>query len=161
MAAVDGVARVQKVLLALFVVFLAACNTPPTEGRLEDAKIGEPPPAGVAQQKARAHLAQVLNEPDTAEIAFGSIRPGWYYPDSKLRYAWDLEVCVDDVNEFGLREGAKIHHFFFLGEELVAVASPDRVWYGKSYRYPYAIEEFGRGGLTAQEAGLIVSPQQP
>jgi hypothetical protein len=143
-----------KTLLLIATMSLACCRTPPSRGRLDDAKLGVAPTYEQAEAKVREHLRHSLRDYDSAVVVFGEVKAGWYYPESGFRYAWDLEVCVDDVNEFGMREGAKIHHYYFLEEELVAIASPTRAWFGRSYRHPYRIVEFHGGGLTAIQAGL-------
>lgn len=143
-----------RLLLLILTLLFACCQSPPTRGKLEMAQLGERPTPEKAKDRVRQYLAESLRDYDSAQIAFGEIRHGWYYPKRAMRYAWDLQVCVDDLNEFGMREGAQIYHFYFLGEELVAAAVPDRQWYGRSYRYRYRIEEFGDGGLTSSQAGF-------
>ena len=152
-------------LMMAALMLLASCGTQiPTQTKLGDAKLGPKPSRDVAIAAASTWLKNRFPQDDLSRMAFGSIEPGYYAEargNNAQRFAWMLFASVDAKNDYGLYEGAKPYHFYFLGSQLVGCAFPSSTWNGREYRGTYAVAEMNGGGLTRTQAGLAEDHSRP
>lgn len=140
-------------LLAMF----SSCGSIPTPERLEAAQIGPAPGKDEAVRQATEVLKKAFPTFASAQASFEELKPGFYKigpGNAGHRYAWDLVVWVAAMDAQGVRSPAERHHFFFLGERLVATAHPNTLWNGRGYESRYDITELNGGGLDHFEARL-------
>jgi len=115
------------VMSVAVLLLLTSCYTRmPTQNKLSEAKLGPKPSREVALEASTGWLKNRCPQDGLPRVAFGRIEPGFYANGRETtaqRFAWVLG-SVDAKNDYGLFEGAKPYHFYFLGSELVGCAFP-------------------------------------
>jgi len=129
---------------------------------VEAAQIGPAPSKNEAVRQATEVLKKAIPTFASAQVGFDELKPGFYKigaGDAGHRYAWDLVAWVAATDAQGVRSPAERHHFFFLGDRLVATAHPNTLWNGRGYESRYDITEFNGGGLDHYGAKLRKPPE--
>ena len=112
----------RKVLLALFVVSLAACDTTVSKKEMDSVDYGPPPTRW--KEEIRSYLSIRLTDPKDAIVEYRS-EPKQIYqrktPVRDLQYGWGVCVWVNDKNKKGAFEGFYPVSFVLRNEKIVAV----------------------------------------
>ena len=152
------------VMIVTALSVLTSCGTQiPTQTKLSEAKLGPKPSKDTAVKAATGWLRGRFPLDDLSRVGFGQLEPGYYAEASGTaaqRFAWMLIGSIDAKNEYGLYEGARPYHFYFLGSELVGCAFPHSTWNGREYRNTYEVTEKNGGGLTGIQVGIRPKPIQ-
>ena len=118
-------------------VLSIGCASAPSQEQLDTADYGSPISQLEAERKAKVWLKGHLKDPNSAEIDWGVVEPGWIR-DAPIQgggfvFGYRLDSQVNAKNSFGGYTGYKPYIFLFYYGEFKRILGQDELDQGVTY----------------------------